>query len=112
MRLLAAVVALVACVHAGFWVLLRDQSVAPPVRAPLASISYSPFTGSIEPNKAPPATAAQIRADLKAIAPYTHAIRLYSSTNGVELVPAIASEFGLKVTLGIWLDDDAERNER
>jgi exo-beta-1,3-glucanase (GH17 family)/glycosyltransferase involved in cell wall biosynthesis len=112
MRLLAAVVALVACVHAGFWALLREQSIAPPVHAPLASISYSPFTGSIEPDKAPPATAAQIRADLKAIAPYTHAIRLYSSTNGLELVPAIASEFGLKVTLGIWLDNDAERNER
>ena len=54
----------------------------------------------------------QIRADLKLISPYTHAIRTYSSTGGVELVPAIAAEFGLKVTLGIWIDKNEARNER
>ena len=57
-------------------------------------------------------TEAQIRADLKTIAPYTRAIRTYSSTGGVELVPAIAAEFGLKVTVGIWLDKNEARNER
>src|SRR5262249_14379035 len=56
--------------------------------------------------------AEQIRADLKAIAPLASAIRLYSSTGGNELVPEIASEFGLKVTLGIWIDKDEKRNER
>ena len=54
----------------------------------------------------------QIRADLKLIAPYTRAIRTYSSTGGVELVPAIAAEFGLKVTVGIWIDKNEARNER
>ena len=54
----------------------------------------------------------QIRADLKLISPYTNAIRTYSSTGGVELVPAIAAEFGLKVTLGIWIDKNERRNER
>ena len=57
-------------------------------------------------------TAEQIRADLKAIAPYTRAIRTYSSTGGVELVPPIAAEFGLKVTVGAWIDKNEERNER
>ena len=55
---------------------------------------------------------AQIRSDLKTIAPYTRTIRLYSSTGGVEMVPAIADEFGLKVTLGVWLDRNTQRNER
>ena len=57
-------------------------------------------------------TAEQIRADLKAIAPYTRAIRTYSSTGGAELVPPIAAEFGLKVTVGAWIDKNKERNER
>ncbi len=57
-------------------------------------------------------TAEQIRADLKAIAPYTRAIRTYSSTGGAELVPPIAAEFGLKVTVGAWIDKDKARNER
>ena len=42
----------------------------------------------------------------------TRAIRLYSSTGGIELVPPIANEFGLKVTVGAWIDKNAERNER
>ncbi|MDE2380303.1 glycosyltransferase, partial [Bradyrhizobium sp.] len=42
----------------------------------------------------------------------TRAIRLYSSTGGVELVPPIAAEFGLKVTVGAWIDKNDERNKR
>src|SRR5262249_38909913 len=57
-------------------------------------------------------TAEQIRADLRILSPHTYAIRTYSSTGGSELIPAIAAEFGLKVTLGIWIDKNEERNER
>jgi exo-beta-1,3-glucanase (GH17 family)/cellulose synthase/poly-beta-1,6-N-acetylglucosamine synthase-like glycosyltransferase len=57
-------------------------------------------------------TEAQIRADMKSLAPYTNAIRLYSSTGGLELVPPIAAEFGLKVTVGVWLDKHEDRNQR
>ena len=64
------------------------------------------------PTRAACATAEQIRADLKLLAPLTRAIRLYSSTGGVELVPGIAAEFGLRVTVGAWIDKDEERNER
>ena len=49
---------------------------------------------------------------MKKLAPLTRAIRLYSSTGGVELVPPIADEFGLKVTVGAWIDKNVERNER
>jgi len=111
MRLAAAVVALVACVHAGFWALSGERSAAPDVAGPIASVSYTPFSDSSHPDSVQ-ATADRIRADLKVIAPYTAAIRTYSSTGGVELVPAIAEEFGLKVTVGAWIDKDEKRNER
>src|SRR5262249_46074790 len=58
-----------------------------------------------------PPTAEQIRADLKALAPYTKAIRTYSATRGAELVPPIAAEFGLKVAVGAWIGKDQERNK-
>ena len=58
------------------------------------------------------ARAAQIRADLKLLAPLTRAIRTYSATGGVELVPGIATEFGLRVTAGAWIDKNRDRNER
>src|SRR6266849_6246253 len=112
MRTVAAVVALVVCVHAGLWMSLQRQQAVASIDAPLASISYSPYTRSQHPDYGDRPTAQQIRADLKLISPYTQAIRTYSSTGGGELVPAIAAELGLKVTLGIWIDKDNARNER
>jgi exo-beta-1,3-glucanase (GH17 family)/cellulose synthase/poly-beta-1,6-N-acetylglucosamine synthase-like glycosyltransferase len=112
MRTVAAVVALVVCVHAGLWTLLQRQQAVANIDAPLASISYSPYARSQHPDYGDRPTAEQIRADLKILSPYTQAIRTYSSTGGGELVPAIAAEFGLKVTLGIWIDKNEARNER
>jgi len=112
MRTVAAVLALVACVHAGIWALLRPVGQAPDFTGQLASVSYSPFADSSHPDTGARPTAAQIRADLRAIAPYARAIRTYSSTGGAELVPPIAAEFGLKVTVGAWIDKDQARNER
>src|SRR5262245_44394977 len=112
MRLAAGVVALVVCVHAGLWTLLRDESKAPNVEAPLASVSFSPYHGSTHPDSGNRPTPAQIRSDLKIISPLTRAIRTYSSTGGVELVPGIATEFDLRVTVGAWIDKDEKRNEK
>ena len=112
MRTVAAVVVLVLCVHAGLWSLLQRHQAVAGIDYPLASISYSPYTRSQHPDLGDRPTEAQIRADLKVLSPYTQAIRTYSSTGGGELIPAIAEEFGLKVTLGIWIDKNEVRNER
>lgn len=112
MRSVAAVLALVACVHAGLWVLLRARTTAPDFTRQFASVSYAPFANARHPDFGDRPTAEQIRADLKAIAPYTRAIRTYSATGGAELIPPIAAEFGLKVTVGAWISKDRKRNER
>ncbi len=112
MRTVAAVIALLACVQAGLWALGRDSLNAPNIEGQLASVSYAPFASSTNPDEGGVATAEQIRADLKTLAPLTRAIRLYSSTGGVELVPGIAREFGLNVAVGAWIDKHADRNER
>ena len=67
MRTVAAVLALVACVHAGMWALLRPEGKAPDFTGQLASISYSPFADSSHPDTGTRPTAEQIRADLKTI---------------------------------------------
>src|ERR1700730_7876787 len=112
MRTVVAVLALVACVHAGLWALLRTKETAPDFPWQLASVSYAPFADSSHPDTGQRPPGEQIRSDLKAIAPYTRAIRTYSSTGGAELVPPIAAEFGLKVTVGAWIDKDKERKGR
>jgi exo-beta-1,3-glucanase (GH17 family)/cellulose synthase/poly-beta-1,6-N-acetylglucosamine synthase-like glycosyltransferase len=113
MRSLVSVVALVACLHGLAWAIWQNQASAPNIEGVLNSVSYSPFHYSTHPDSAGSRpTEAQIRADLKTLAPYTNAIRLYSSTGGVELVPPIAAEFDLKVMVGIWLDKLSEKDEK
>ncbi len=112
MRTVAAVLALVACVHAGLWVSLRTKETAPEFSGQLASVSYSPpLDPEQEPLPPEEKIKADIRADLKALAPYTKSIRTYSATRGAEFVPPIAAEFGLKVAVGAWIGKDKERNK-
>src|SRR5918997_2468203 len=112
MRVAGVVVALVVCAHGALWYGTREQKSAPDVAGPLASVSFAPYHGSQHPDKGNRPTLAQIRSDLKTISPQTRALRTYSSTGGGELVPQVADEFGLRVTVGAWVDKDDKRNER
>ncbi len=55
---------------------------------------------------------AQIRERIEIIQPYTQWVRTFSCTDGGELIPAIAKEYGLNVMVGAWLGDDKEMNEK
>jgi exo-beta-1,3-glucanase (GH17 family)/cellulose synthase/poly-beta-1,6-N-acetylglucosamine synthase-like glycosyltransferase len=112
MRAVVAVLLFVTAAHAGLWGLLQEKQQAPDFRGILPSVSYAPFEGTAHPDVDNIPSVEKIRADLKKLAPLTRAIRLYSSTGGVELVPPIAAEFGLKVTVGAWIDKNVERNNR
>src|SRR3989440_6090217 len=112
MRAVVAVLLFVTAVHAGLWGLVQEKQQAPDFRGILPSVSYAPFEGTAHPDVDNIPSVEKIRADLKKLAPLTRAIRLYSSTGGVELVPPIAAEFGLKVTVGAWIDKNVDRNER
>src|SRR6201991_5119582 len=112
MRAVVAVVLFVTAAHAALWGLLQEKQTAPDFRGILPSVSYAPFEGNAHPDVDNIPQIEKIRADLKKLATMTRAIRLYSSTGGVELVPPIAAEFGLKVTVGAWIDKNRERNDR
>ena len=112
MRAVVAVLLFVTAVHAALWGAFRDKQQAPDFTGILPSVSYAPFEGTAHPDVDNIPNADKIRADMKKLAPLTRAIRLYSSTGGVELVPPIAAEFGLKVMVGAWIDKNADRNAR
>src|SRR5258708_6096194 len=112
MRAVVAVLLLVTTVHAALWGVFRDKQEAPDFKGILPSVSYAPFEGPSQPDVDNIPNAEKIRANMQRLAPLTKAIRLYSSTGGVELVPPIAAEFGLKVTVGAWIDKNVDRNER
>jgi exo-beta-1,3-glucanase (GH17 family) len=46
------------------------------------------------------------------MAPYVKWVRTFSCTEGNELIPKIAAEYGLKTLVGVWLEDDLENNEK
>jgi len=111
MRIAVAVLALVACVHAGLWALARNQAAAPAFGGTLASVSYG-----FKPDER--IKTEQIRADLKILAPLTRAVRTYRASDGMEEVPRIADQLGLRVIVGAWIDErawideDARERER
>jgi exo-beta-1,3-glucanase (GH17 family) len=54
----------------------------------------------------------QIRRRLEIMKPYTKWIRSFSCTEGNELIPKIAHEYGMKTLVGAWLGDDPETNDK
>ena len=112
MRAVVAALFCVTLLHTALWAVFRDEQQAPDFNGMLPSMSYAPFEGAAHPDVDNIPRVEKIRADLKKLSTMTKAIRLYSSTGGVELVPPIAAEFGLKVMLGAWIDKNADRNER
>lgn len=57
-------------------------------------------------------TEAQIRRRMEIIKPYTKWVRSFSCTDGNELIPMIAKEYGIKTLVGAWLGNDDEINEK
>ena len=79
------------------------------LEAKIHGLSFSPYTEGQGPGTV--ISEAQIRERLAVIEPYVRWIRTFSCTDGHELIPAIAREQGLHTLVGVWLDDDRERNE-
>ena len=73
-------------------------------------IGFSPYEENQEPGDQ--ITEVQIRRRMQIIKPYTKWIRSFSCTDGNELIPVIAKEYGIKTLVGAWLGDDSEINQR
>ncbi len=72
-------------------------------------LSFSPYVRGQSPGSI--VTEAQIRERLAIIENHVRWIRTFSTTDGFELIPAIAAEKGIKCMVGAWIDDDREKNE-
>jgi glucan 1,3-beta-glucosidase len=57
-------------------------------------------------------TETQIRRRMEIIKPYTKWVRSFSCTDGNELIPKIAKEYGIKTLVGAWLGNDDDINEQ
>ncbi len=73
-------------------------------------LCFSPYEEGQKPGDQ--ITEAQIRRRLEIIAPYTKWIRSFSCTEGNDLIPKLAKEYGLKTLVGAWLGDDKTTNDK
>ncbi len=72
-------------------------------------ICFSPYLEGQEPGSI--ISEEQIRKRLEIIRPYTNWVRIFSCTEGNELIPRIAKELGFNTLVGAWLGEDEEINE-
>ena len=77
--------------------------------AKIHGICFSPYVEGQGPGTE--ITEAQIRERLEIIAPYVRWVRTFACSEGLEQIPRIAAEMGLKSMVGVWLDEDRERND-
>jgi exo-beta-1,3-glucanase (GH17 family)/cellulose synthase/poly-beta-1,6-N-acetylglucosamine synthase-like glycosyltransferase len=110
-RIVAAAV-IAAAAHAAIW-FSTHQSVSPPdLDSLVASVSFQPFRADQDPTANDVPTAEQINHDLAVVADVSRSVRTYSSTGGLEQVPALARRHGLNAVIGAWVDKDEARNKR
>jgi len=80
------------------------------LKAGMHGLCFSPYVEGQEPGDQ--LTEEQIRRRMGIIAPYTKWIRSFSCTDGNEMIPKIAKEFGLQTLVGAWLGKDDGINRR
>ncbi|WP_452221247.1 glycoside hydrolase family 17 protein [Lacinutrix salivirga] len=73
-------------------------------------LCFSPYLEGQQPGVI--LSEAQIRKRIEIIKPYTNWVRSFSTTEGNELIPKIAKEYGMKTMVGAWLGDDDEVNQK
>lgn len=79
------------------------------LNAKMHGICFSPYEGTQEPGD--PISEAQVRRKLELLVPYTQWIRVFSCTQGNEIIPKLAKEYGFKTLVGAWLGEEKEKNE-
>jgi glucan 1,3-beta-glucosidase len=80
------------------------------LQAGIHGIAFSAYEEGQEPGVQ--ITEAQIRKRMKILQPHVQWIRSFSCTDGNEMIPVIAKEYGIKTLVGAWLSDDTELNQR
>lgn len=80
------------------------------LNAGIHGLCFSPYMDGQEPGDI--LSEQQIRRRLDIIKPYTNWIRSFSCTEGNELIPKIAKEYGMNTLVGAWLSDDHNTNEQ
>ena len=107
-----AIIGITCLFNIALWsVFNRPESPEPGWQGMFNYVSFSPYQKDQDPieNKFP--APEEIWDDLNFLKGKTKGIRTYSSLDGMEVIPGMATRLGYEVTAGAWLDGRYERNE-
>lgn len=101
-----------AVVTFAIWALVNRPTEVVPWPEEISGFAFSPFQrGQDAINNVMP-TEAEIESDIALLADKTRSIRTYSSLRSLSSIPALANNYDMDVTLGIWLGTDAIANQQ
>ncbi|MBT3208067.1 MAG: glycosyl hydrolase [Bacteroidetes bacterium] len=80
------------------------------LKTKMHGLCFSPYLDGQMPGT--PLSEKQIRRRLEIIKPYTKWVRSFSCTEGNEMIPRIAHEYGLKTFVGAWLGKNEKINKQ
>lgn len=105
------IVLLITALFTGIWAWYDRPIKTPNWPENIAGYSFSPFYEGENPTQNKYPTEQEIKKDLALISKETKNIRTYSVKESLASIPLLANEYGIKVTLGVWLSNDLEANQ-
>ncbi|MBI1273392.1 MAG: glycosyltransferase [Alphaproteobacteria bacterium] len=109
---IAAITALVVLVNFALWSLVNPGTPERPWAGQINGLSYNPYRDGGNPQNGDWAGASQIDRDMQILAGHVGSVRTYSSTQGMEAVPVLATKYNIDVVMGAWVDSIPATNER
>ena len=103
---------LAATLLVALWALFNRPGYAPPWPDMIEGVSFSPFRPNQSPRGSSFPSEAEITRDLELLATRVQSVRTYSTEGTLGAVPRLAREQGLTSSVGLWISDDLERNQR
>ena len=106
-----AILVSIAATCAGGWAYFNRPVAVPAWPENVWGYSFSPFRQDQDPTRGIYPSEQEIAADIELLSKQTTRLRTYSVRDSLGEIPHIAQEFGMNVTLGVWLSNDLVANE-
>jgi exo-beta-1,3-glucanase (GH17 family)/cellulose synthase/poly-beta-1,6-N-acetylglucosamine synthase-like glycosyltransferase len=92
------------------WWLVNRPGIEPPWPAKIAGVSFSPIRSDQDPTAGKFPSIAEIDADLALLAGDVTGVRTYTVQSTMAEVPRLAAAHDLSITLGVWINNQADFN--
>lgn len=102
-------------INFAIWTYINDPLQLPSWNSTMMGVTYNGTRKDFSPEKKNYPTREQVQEDLELLADKVHAIRTYTSLEGMEVVPELAAQNHINLAMGAWIDlvdEDATEEDR